>query len=88
MESSPIFVDDNLFLFVFRAHSQRDINVFKKQFHFSLALPSYVLPLNLNFASILGLAMRYVNQMSPVSFLPANQRTEVVAENDDVDVVR
>ena len=45
----------------------------------SLALPSYVLPLNLDLASVLGLAMRYVSQMSPVNFLPANQRTEGVA---------
>ena len=53
----------------------------------SLALPSYVLPLNFDFASVLGLAMRYVSQMSQVNFLPANQRTEGMAENDDVEVV-
>ena len=54
----------------------------------SLALPSDVLPLNFHFASVPVLAMGYVHQMSQVHFLPANQRTEVVAENDDVDVVR
>ena len=36
----------------------------------SLGLPSYVLPLNLDFASVLRLGMRYVNQMSQVNFLP------------------
>ena len=52
----------------------------------SLALPSYVLLLNFDFASV-GLAMRYVNQMSQDNFLPANQRKEGMAENDDVEVV-
>ena len=56
--------------------------------HTSLALPSYVLLLNLDFASVLGLAIRYVSQILQVDFLPANQLTEGVAENDDVDVVR
>ena len=36
----------------------------------------------------IGLAMRYVSQIFQVDFLPAYQRTEGVAENDDVDVVR
>ena len=54
----------------------------------SLALPSYVLPLNLDLASVLVLAIWYVRQILQVDFLPANQRTEGVAENDDVDVVR
>ena len=54
----------------------------------SLALPSYILPLNLDFASVLGLAIRYISQMSPVNFLLANQQTEGVADNDDVNVVR
>ena len=47
----------------------------------SLAVPSYILPLNFHFSSVLGLAMRYVSQ---INFLADNQRTEVVAENDDV----
>ena len=54
----------------------------------SLALPSYVLPLNLDFASVLGLAIRVRFQIFQVDFIPANQRTEEVAENVDVDVVR
>ena len=54
----------------------------------SLALPSHVLPLNCHFASVLGLGIRHVSQMSQVNFLPENQRTEGVAENDDIDVVR
>ena len=54
----------------------------------SLALPSYVLPLNFDFASVLGLAIRYASTIFQVDFQPANHRTEGVAENDDVDVVR
>ena len=54
----------------------------------SLALPSYVLPLNFDFASVLGPAIRHVFQIFQVNFLQANQRTEGVAENNDVDVVR
>ena len=54
----------------------------------SLALPSYVLPLNFDFASVLGLAIRYVFQIFQVDFLPDSQITKGVAENDDVDVVR
>ena len=50
-----------------------------------LALPSYVLPLNLDFAFVLGLAIWYVSQIFQVDFQPANQQTEGVAENDDVD---
>ena len=60
----------------------------RRRWPVSLALPSYVLPLNLDFASVLGLGIRYVSQMSQVNFLPANQQTEGMAKNDDVDVVR
>ena len=60
---------------------------FQKVENVSLALPSYVLLLNLDFASVLGLAIRYASQILQVDFLPANQRTKGVAENDDVDVV-
>ena len=48
----------------------------------SLALPSYVLPLNLDFTSVLGLAIRYVSQIFQVDFQLANQRTEELAENE------
>ena len=48
---------------------------------------SYILPLNFNFASLLGLGIRHVSQMSQVISLPANQRTVGVAENNDVEVV-
>ena len=34
----------------------------------SLALPSYVLPLNFDFASVLGLAIQYVSQILQVNF--------------------
>ena len=36
-------------------------------------------PLNFDFASVLGLAMRYASQISQVDFQLANQRTEGVA---------
>ena len=54
----------------------------------SLALPTYVLPLNFDFASVLGLGMRYAFKIFQIYFLRANQRTERVAENNDIDVVR
>ena len=52
----------------------------------SLALPTYKLLLNFDFASVLGLVLRYAFQILEMYFL-SNQRTEGVAENDNIDVV-
>ena len=54
----------------------------------SLGPPSYVLPLNLNFPSVLCLGLRYISRFSLPNVCGSNQRTEGVAKNDDVDVVR
>ena len=56
----------------------------------SLALPTYVLPLNFDFASVQGLVLitvRFSDLGNRFSIWP-NQRTEGVAENYKVDVVR